>query len=320
MGNASSSDPNAITDADKQVGYRILGIQDDSPAKNCEFVIYFDFIIAANDIMLTTLDSTFVDIIQAFENKELKLTVYNSKTKVTRTVSLVPSRSSWSGDGLLGVTIRFDTYANCDENVCRICEIENDSPADLAGLVQETDYILGSAEKVYPDMDLLFKDLQENLNKPMELFIWNSETDKVRIVIIMPSLDWGTNNTSILGATIAHGYLHGLPSFPTVRSLVDNETSVPAPATRNTDEDSKNSDQNVLNSTDSVTSAVAPVRMSSGEKNNVSVVKSTQSVFGNHDKMDDAAVLKPDVAIVENAKDPLPPIATADVAAADSPC
>ena len=283
MGNASSNDPNAITDADRQVGYRILGIQDDSPATNCEFVIYFDFIVAANGIMLTTLDSTFVDIIQAFENKELNLTIYNSKSKVTRTVSLTPSRSSWTGDGLLGVTIRFDTYANCDENVCRICEIENDSPADLAGLVQETDYILGSAEKVYPDMDLLFKDLQENLNKPMELFIWNSEEDKVRIVIIMPSLDWGTNNTSsILGATIAHGYLHGLPSFPVTRDAapVRNDSSVEStPATSSTDENTGNN-----------APVSAPAQSSSGE-NHKPIPGGALSVFGNHDKMETAVAV-----------------------------
>jgi hypothetical protein len=281
MGNASSNDPNAITDADRQVGYRILGIQDDSPASHCQFVIYFDFIVAANGIMLTTLDSTFVDIIQAFENKELSLTIYNSKTKQTRTVTMVPSRSSWTGDGLLGVTIRFDTYANCDENVCRICEIENDSPADLAGLVEETDYILGSAEKVYPDMDLLFKDLQENLNKPMELFIWNSKTDKVRIVIIMPSLDWGTNNTSsILGATIAHGYLHGLPSF---RENTEGNGLTADQTSPNASSDNENTKLHADEG-----AATAPlVRASSGESS-ISAPKSTQSVFGNHDKMDNS--------------------------------
>ena len=64
MGNSeSSSDPNAVDPA-YQVGYRVLGIQNDSPASVCNFAIYFDFIVAANNIALTTLDSTFVDIIQ----------------------------------------------------------------------------------------------------------------------------------------------------------------------------------------------------------------------------------------------------------------
>ena len=62
MGN-STSEPSVLETAN-QVGYRILGIQNDSPASVCNFAIYFDFIVAANNIALTSLDSTFVDIIQ----------------------------------------------------------------------------------------------------------------------------------------------------------------------------------------------------------------------------------------------------------------
>lgn len=58
MGNANSTNDN--------VGYRILGVQSNSPGSACNFAIYFDFIIAAttDNIPLCTLDSTFVDIIQ----------------------------------------------------------------------------------------------------------------------------------------------------------------------------------------------------------------------------------------------------------------
>ena len=63
-------------------------------------------------------------------------------------------------------------------------------------------------------MDTLFHDLHENLNKPMELYVYNSKSDIVRICIVMPTMEWNNNNTnSILGATIAHGYLHHLPSL-----------------------------------------------------------------------------------------------------------
>lgn len=245
MGNASSAgDGNGINnpngnsvgpsyDQDK-VGYRVLGVQQDSPASACNFVIYFDFIVAANGVRLRTLDSTFVDIIQAHEDAPLGLTVYNSKARTTREVTMVPSRTSWSGDGLLGVTIRFDSYANADENVCRVVAVgaggeggaggDGDSPAELAGLLGDgTDYILGSAERVYSDMDVLNADLQANLDRPMELFVYSSRSDTVRVVVVMPTTDWGSSSSGsgsgsagdkgILGATIAHGYLHGLPTF-----------------------------------------------------------------------------------------------------------
>lgn len=48
-----------------------------------------------------------------------------------------------------GVTIRFDRYSTTDENLCRVMSVEEDSPAELAGLMNDgSDFILGSAEKV----------------------------------------------------------------------------------------------------------------------------------------------------------------------------
>jgi len=46
------------------VGYRVLGVQDDSPASNIGLVSFFDFIIAANSIPLRSLDFTFMEIIK----------------------------------------------------------------------------------------------------------------------------------------------------------------------------------------------------------------------------------------------------------------
>jgi hypothetical protein len=47
-----------------QVGYRVLGVQPNSPAAVGGLVSFFDFIVAANGIPLGTLDSTFVDLIK----------------------------------------------------------------------------------------------------------------------------------------------------------------------------------------------------------------------------------------------------------------
>ena len=42
------------------------------------------------------------------------------------------------------------------------------------------------------------------------VYVYNSDTDEVRIVVIMPSDDWGGDG--LLGADAAHGYLHRLPT------------------------------------------------------------------------------------------------------------
>jgi hypothetical protein len=47
---------------------------------------------------------------------------------------------------MLGVTIRFDTYHDAEEHLCHILDVEVNSPADLAGLIPEKDYLLGFVE------------------------------------------------------------------------------------------------------------------------------------------------------------------------------
>ena len=40
---------------------------------------------------------------------------------------------NWPGEGMLGVTIRFDTYHEAEEHLCRVLDVEVNSPAELAG-------------------------------------------------------------------------------------------------------------------------------------------------------------------------------------------
>lgn len=199
---------NASQEEMESVGYRVLGVQPNSPASNCGLVSFFDFIVAANEVPLRTLDTTFIDLIKASEDVILPLTVYNWKSNTTRQVALTPSRN-WPGEGMLGITIRFDTYHNADDYVYRVIEVEPNSPAELAGLQVNTDYILGTSEKIFRSVDYLFDELQQNINKPLEFYVYNSDTDEVRNVVIMPSTDWGGDG--ILGGAVACGFLHRIP-------------------------------------------------------------------------------------------------------------
>ena len=57
MGNSTSQE-------ESKVGYRVLGVQPNSPAEKGGLVSFFDFIVEANGISLNTLDDTFVKLIQ----------------------------------------------------------------------------------------------------------------------------------------------------------------------------------------------------------------------------------------------------------------
>ncbi len=55
----------------------------------------------------------------------------------------------------------------------------------------------------------MFDLLIANVDKPVELYVYNSETDEVRQTVLMPTKDWG--GEGLLGACIGHGFLHALP-------------------------------------------------------------------------------------------------------------
>jgi len=229
MGNSSS------LDEQEKVGYRVLGVQASSPSAKVGLVSFFDFIVAANNVSLRTLDTTLIDLIREHEDRELMLRVYNWKNNTLRDVVLTPSRK-WPGEGMLGVTIRFDSFFEAEEHLCHVLEVEPDSPAELAGLQAGSDYLLGTTEKVFKDTDILFEELKEKIDKPVEFYVYNSESDEVRVVVIMPNSSWG--GSGILGANVAHGYLHTLPTkcceshgFSSEASLRSSHSPVVLPQT-----------------------------------------------------------------------------------------
>ena len=96
MGNSSSQ-----SEIDS-VGYRVLGVQPNSPASAGGMVSFFDFIIAANGESLRDVDGTFSELIKKSEDKPLPLTLYNIKNHSIRDIVLTPSRN-WPGEGMLGI-------------------------------------------------------------------------------------------------------------------------------------------------------------------------------------------------------------------------
>ncbi|RHY10633.1 hypothetical protein DYB26_001820 [Aphanomyces astaci] len=86
MGNDQSTAATQVVDdqGNDHVGFRVLGIQENSPAAVVGFVSFFDFILSANGIRLDTKDSTFMELIARSEDKPLQLSVYNIKSQTTR--------------------------------------------------------------------------------------------------------------------------------------------------------------------------------------------------------------------------------------------
>jgi hypothetical protein len=57
--------------------------------------------------------------LKASIDKEVRMTIYSSKTQSVREVTILPS-TTWGGQGLLGVSIRFCSFEGANENVWHI--------------------------------------------------------------------------------------------------------------------------------------------------------------------------------------------------------
>lgn len=180
---------------------------------------FFDFIIAIDNIRLDQDNDTLKELLKSNANKTIKVTVYSSKTQTVREVNLTPN-ATWGGQGLLGVSIRFCSFEGANENVWHILEVHPSSPAEAAGLRSFTDYIIG-ADSVLHESEDLFSLIESHEDRPLKLYVYNTDDDSCRDVTIKPNSNWGGDGS--LGCGIGYGYLHRIP----IRVLPDDKQSKP---------------------------------------------------------------------------------------------
>jgi hypothetical protein len=84
------------------------------------------------------------------------------------------------------------------------------SPADLAGLLPYSDYILGTPEGVLHGESGLGELVEDHIGRPLRLYVYNNEYDVTREITIHPSRDWGGEGA--LGCVLGYGALHRLPA------------------------------------------------------------------------------------------------------------
>jgi len=202
-------------------GYHVLRVQDGSPGQRAGLESFFDFIVAIGNTRLDQDNETLKDMLKQNVEREIKLTVYSSKTQTIRELGIIPSQM-WGGQGLLGVSIRFCSFEGANENVWHILEVHPNSPAFLAGLLSHSDYIIG-ADSVLHESEDLFTLVEAHEGRQLKLYVYNTESDACREVTITPNSQWGGEGS--LGCGIGYGYLHRIP----LRAVLPG--SVPVSAT-----------------------------------------------------------------------------------------
>lgn len=191
-------------------GYHVLRVQENSPGHRAGLEPFFDFIVSINDTRLNKDNDTLKELLKASVEKPVKMLVYSSKTLELRESTVTPS-NLWGGQGLLGVSIRFCSFEGANENVWHVLEVEPNSPAAIAGLRPHTDYIIG-ADTVMNESEDLFSLIESHEGKPLKLYVYNTDTDNCREVVITPNSAWGGDGS--LGCGIGYGYLHRIPTRP----------------------------------------------------------------------------------------------------------
>ncbi|PAA88299.1 hypothetical protein BOX15_Mlig005266g1 [Macrostomum lignano] len=206
-------------------GYHVLRVQENSPGHKAGLEAFFDFIIAIGNTRLNEDNENLRDLLIQHKDKPVRTLVYSSKTQSCREVTLVPCEG-WGGQGLLGVSIRFCSFDGANENVWHVMDVQPNSPAGLAGLQSDTDYIIG-ADTLLQDYEDLITLIEAHDGKPLKLYVYSTVSDSCREVTITPNSVWG--GEGLLGCGIGYGYLHRIP---TREPPVDQLTPLPSDVMR----------------------------------------------------------------------------------------
>ena len=186
-------------------GYRILRVKANSPAAEIAVEPMLDFIVYPPPDTTSTL--TFSDYISTNENKEVELTIFNMATQQMRKCKLTPRK--WEGDGLLGFVVNQENYKEAHAQVIHVLDFLVDGPMYDAGLKPRTDYIIGTEHYIFTSFKDFSNFISTNEKKPINLFVYNSEEEKARIVTLVPNKDWGGPGS--LGGDVGIGHFHSLP-------------------------------------------------------------------------------------------------------------
>lgn len=203
-------------------GFRVFKVNPGSPAFEAGLEVFFDFIVEIAGQRMDSAEKNFFEQIQGSENTKTRLVVYNIRTHSSREVFVTPKK--WGGAGLLGAVVRYDELDNADSQGMRVLEVFAGSPAAQAGLIPYKDFLLGTTEVMFRDMDELAEIVNLCLGKRTQIYVYNTDTESIREVTIVPNPDWGGNG--VIGADIRTGILHRIPAPRRLASAVPPASDV----------------------------------------------------------------------------------------------
>ena len=186
---------------------------------------WFDFIIGINGRTIDRAEpELFATEIRNCAGSTVNLGVYSAKGQQIREIyASIPTDTA-----SLGLTLQW-TPLDIVEDVWHILDVIPNSPADAAGLLPYSDYVIGSPEGLFKGDAGLGELIEASLDRALRLWVYNHEYDVTRLVTITPAKNWGGEGA--LGCVLGYGALHRVPAplnEPTQapgETLFDGETS-----------------------------------------------------------------------------------------------
>jgi len=213
--------------AEEVGGFRIFKVNPGSPAAESGLEVFFDFITEINGSPMDSDQYTFAKSIQEAENQRTKLVVYNIRTHTSRDVYITPRR--WGGAGLLGAIVRFDSLESAENQGMRVLSVFPNSPASDAGLIANKDFLLGTTEVMFRDMDELTEVLKPSLGGAAKiLMIANCSPTEADAAETVSTLKW-VEQTALMNMTHARSQTTPRKKSPKV---IKTANSSACPVTR----------------------------------------------------------------------------------------
>ncbi|RYN38581.1 hypothetical protein AA0115_g36 [Alternaria tenuissima] len=167
---------------------------------------WFDFVIGINGRTIDNPDpSLFATEVRNCAGTTISLGVFSAKGQKIREVYLqIPANQP-----TLGISLQWSPLAIA-EDVWHVLDVAPNSPADAAGLLPYGDYVIGSPEGLVRGESGLGELVEDFMNRPLRLYVYNHEYNVTRPVTITPTRNWGGEGA--LGCVLGFGALHRIPA------------------------------------------------------------------------------------------------------------
>ncbi|RPB29060.1 hypothetical protein L211DRAFT_832933 [Terfezia boudieri ATCC MYA-4762] len=169
---------------------------------------WFDFVVGINGRQIDDGNPMlFQQEVRNCVGGAVTLGVWSAKGQRLRDILIpLPRNSSLQS---LGLSLQWSPLL-ITTNIWHVLEVSPHSPTDLAGFLPGSDYILGSPDEGGVQGENGMANLVEHyLDRPLRLWVYNSEVDVVRELTITPRRGWGGEGA--MGCVLGFGALHRLP-------------------------------------------------------------------------------------------------------------